>query len=188
MKVLNLYCGIGGNRRLWGDIHEVTAVEINPKIASIYKDFFPNDKVIICDAHQFLIDHYEEFDFIWSSPPCPTHSTFMNLWNNKKEYKGKKYPDMALYQEILWLKHFFKGKWVVENVISWYDPLIKPVKSGNHYFWSNVEIPVLPKKSRDIRGEKIKKYGFDLTKYDIPNRLKRTILNNLVNPELCNII
>ena len=29
MKVLNLYCGIGGNRKLWEDV-EVTAVELDP--------------------------------------------------------------------------------------------------------------------------------------------------------------
>lgn len=33
MKILNLYCGIGGNRKLWGDEHEITAVEFEPKIA-----------------------------------------------------------------------------------------------------------------------------------------------------------
>ena len=74
MKILNLYAGIGGNRKLWGNDHEITAVEYDNKIAAIYKDFFPNDNVIVGDAHQYLIDHYSEFDFIWSSPPCPTHS------------------------------------------------------------------------------------------------------------------
>lgn len=24
MKILNLYAGIGGNRKLWGDEHEIT--------------------------------------------------------------------------------------------------------------------------------------------------------------------
>jgi hypothetical protein len=27
MRILNLYAGIGGNRALWGDEHEVTAIE-----------------------------------------------------------------------------------------------------------------------------------------------------------------
>lgn len=27
MKILNLYAGIGGNRKLWPDDHEITAVE-----------------------------------------------------------------------------------------------------------------------------------------------------------------
>ena len=52
MKILNLYCGIGGNRKNWGNEHEITAVENNPKIAKIYQDFFPEDKVIVADAHQ----------------------------------------------------------------------------------------------------------------------------------------
>jgi DNA (cytosine-5)-methyltransferase 1 len=75
MKVLNLYSGIGGNRKLWQDV-EVTAVEHNPDIARIYKDFFPKDTVIVGDAHEWLLKHYSEFDFIWTSPPCPTHSQF----------------------------------------------------------------------------------------------------------------
>jgi DNA (cytosine-5)-methyltransferase 1 len=45
VKVLNLYAGIGGNRKLWEDV-EVTAVELDPKIAAIYQDFFPEDKVM----------------------------------------------------------------------------------------------------------------------------------------------
>jgi DNA (cytosine-5)-methyltransferase 1 len=155
MKILNLYAGIGGNRELWGDEHKITAVEIDPKIAEEYKQKFPNDDVIITDAHQYLIEHYEKFDFIWSSPPCPTHSRMRNLKNNCKECI-KKYPDMKLYEEILYLKHFFKGKWVVENVISWYNPLIPPVTSGNHYFWGNIHIPIFTNKSRHIRKGKTK--------------------------------
>jgi site-specific DNA-cytosine methylase len=53
MKILNLYAGIGGNRKLWGDV-EVVAVENNEKIAQIYQDFFPGDKVILGDAHKYL--------------------------------------------------------------------------------------------------------------------------------------
>ena len=71
MKILNLYAGIGGNRKLWGNKHKVVAVEIDPKIANIYQDFFPEDKVIIEDAHKYLLEHSHNFDFIWSSPPLP---------------------------------------------------------------------------------------------------------------------
>ena len=74
MKILNLYCGIGGNRKLWGNDHEITAVEYDEKIAEKYKALFPNDNVVVADAHQYLLDHYSEFDFIWTSPPCQTHS------------------------------------------------------------------------------------------------------------------
>ena len=136
MKVLNLYAGIGGNRKLWPDV-EVTAVEIVPEIAEIYQDNFPEDKMIIGDAHQFLLDHYREYDFIWSSPPCPTHS----VTNSFLHAQGViRYPDMSLYQEIIFLKTWCKSKWVVENVKSYYDPLYPPTEIDRHYFWANFHI------------------------------------------------
>ncbi|GAF94116.1 unnamed protein product, partial [marine sediment metagenome] len=91
MKILNLYAGIGGNRKLWtpnGDEHEITAVEHDPKIAEIYQDFFPNDKVVVGDAHQYLLEHYKEFDFIWSSPPCPTHSDIRRCGVHAGQYEA----------------------------------------------------------------------------------------------------
>ena len=118
MKILNLYSGIGGNRKLWEDV-SVTAIEINPDIAKIYQDFFHDDKVIVCDAHEYLLNNYSEYDFIWSSPPCPTHSRICFMPHIKPSY-----PDMNLYEEIILLKTWFKGLWVVENVKSYYDPLI----------------------------------------------------------------
>lgn len=120
MKILNLYAGLGGNRKDWGNEHEVTAVELEPKIAEVYKDNFPNDTVIICDAHEYLLQHADNFDFIWSSPPCQTHSRMMKATRHKK----KRFTDMSLYQEIIFLQHFFKGKFVVENVKPFYEPLI----------------------------------------------------------------
>jgi len=74
MKILNLYAGIGGNRTLWREEHEVTAVENNKERAEVYQKRFPNDTVVVGDAHKYLLEHHSEFDFIWSSPPCPTHS------------------------------------------------------------------------------------------------------------------
>jgi len=137
MKILNLYAGIGGNRKLWGDDHEITAVENVKEIADIYQEFFPKDKVIVADAHQYLLDHFKEFDFIWSSPPCPSHSVCNHFLKGQGIFR---YPDMGLYQEILFLKHFFKGKWVVENVKPYYKPLVEPQIIGRHAFWSNFEI------------------------------------------------
>lgn len=142
MKILNLYCGIGGNRKLWtpnGNEHEITAVENDPNIANIYQKFFPKDKVIVADAHQYLLDHHQEFDFIWSSPPCPSHSCFRKNFSCNVG-ASPIYPDMKLYEEILFLQGYFKGKYVVENVKSWYKPLIKPQLLQRHYFWSNFHI------------------------------------------------
>ncbi len=189
MKVLNLYAGIGGNRKLWEDV-EVTAIENNKEIAKIYQDFFPNDKVIIADAHQYLLEHYEEFDFIWASPPCPTHSRMRTLL--KEQGCKDVYPDMTLYQEILFLTHFFKGNWVIENVISYYEPLIIPYVSENHYFWSNFHITKLEKKKRGITRNSVtertellqKNYNIDLSEYEYNQSFKSHILSNCVNPKL----
>jgi len=134
MKILNLYAGIGGNRKLWeGDI-EVTAVENVLEIANTYKSFFPTDKVIVGDAHQYLLKHFEEFDFIWSSPPCQSHSGTNHFLFGQGI---RRFPDLKLYEEIIFLEHWFKGKWVVENVIPYYKPLIEGQQCGRHYFWSN---------------------------------------------------
>jgi len=140
MKILNLYACLGGNRYKWDEVTdiEVTAVELDPECARLYKERFPSDKVIVADAHQYLLDHYKEFDFIWSSPPCPTHSRLVT--SNKNKIKMK-YPDMKLYQEVIFLDNFFKGKYVVENVIPFYTPLIPSKKRGRHLYWTNFNLP-----------------------------------------------
>lgn len=137
-RVLNLYAGLGGNRQKWDDeLYEVVSVELEPNIAEVYAKLYPQDTLIVGDAHQYLLDHYDEFDIIWSSPPCQTHSKMMKATRHKK----RRYSDMSLYQEIIFLQHFFKGKWIVENVKPYYEPLIPPTKTlGRHYIWSNFEI------------------------------------------------
>ena len=185
MKILNLYAGIGGNRKLWGNDHEITAVELNPDIARIYKDFYPNDTVIIGDAHDYLIEHYVEFDFIWASPPCPSHSRI-----NFSTVRKLEYPDMKLYQEIIFLQQWFKGKYVIENVIPYYEPLIKPQMSGRHCFWANFKIPNLDisTKVRNDVGEttkwKMEQRGIIIKDFHSYKGDKRQLLNNCVEPEI----
>ena len=189
MKILNLYSGIGGNRKFWtpnDNNHDITAIENNEAIAKIYQDFFPKDKVIVADAHQYLLEHYKEFDFIWSSPPCQSHSSFRK--NICVRYRGTKaaYPDIKLYEEILFLKHHTKN-WVVENVKPYYKPLIKPdFVLQRHYFWSDKIIEEKKFKTDLIRKAQIpdlqEKYGFDLSKYKLKN--KRQVLRNCVEPEV----
>lgn len=176
MKVLNLYAGIGGNRKLWEDV-EVTSVEYEPKIAAQYKELYPNDNLIIGDAHEYLLDHYREFDFIWSSPPCQTHSK-TNYFTNEIR-KRSRYPDMSLYQEIIFLNQFCKGKFCVENVIGYYDPLIKPIKIGRHYLWSNFNILLIEQPKGDV-GTMMKQYvGTGKHAHD-----KKLVDRNAVNSEL----
>lgn len=186
MKILNLYAGIGGNRKLWGDEHEITAVEYKPEIAKIYQEHFPNDKVIIDDAHKYLEEHFEEYDFIWSSPPCPSHSHIRKELGVEARGQNKAiYPDMKLYEEILFLQGYFKGKYCVENVVSWYEPLIEPQHIADHYYWANFLIPQIYTESRNHLGtleELQNRKGFNLDKYQGVD--KRKVLRNCVEPEV----
>ena len=143
MKILNLYACLGGNRYKWNEVNndiEVTAVELDTEAARLYQERFPNDIVIVADAHQYLLDHYKEFDFIWSSPPCPTHSKVRFTQKNQDFYIPQ-YPNMMLYQEIIFLEHHFKGKYCIENVIPYYEPLILSQKRGRHLYWCNFKLP-----------------------------------------------
>lgn len=184
IKVLNLYAGIGGNRKLWPENIDVTAVEINPVIAAEYKRLYPKDKVVVGDAHEYLLKNFQEYDFIWSSPPCPTHSDIRRMGVDIGKAVPK-YPDMKLYEEIILLKHFFKGKWVVENVKSYYDPLIKPFERARHYFWSNFYIgdfkQIKAQGITNINGTETI-FGFNVE--HIKGIQKRKLLRNLVNPRL----
>lgn len=182
MKVLNLYAGIGGNRKLWGDNIEVVAVELDEEIAKAYQDRFTNDKVIIGDAIEYLLNNYRDFDFIWASPKCPTHSRIINSQYTRENYNAK-LPDMTLYQIILFLQgHAQNKKWCVENVIPYYTPLIKPtVEIDRHLYWSNFNISKINiEKEYIIKNVKIDTLqDFDLSKYKIAN--KRQVIRNQVN-------
>ena len=189
MKILNLYAGVGGNRKLWSNDHEITAVEYDQSISAIYKDLYPQDNVIVDDAHDYLITNFKQFDFIWSSPPCPTHSR-MNFLLNQKETFTLKYPDMKLYEEIIILQTFFKGYFVVENVKSYYDPLITPQETGGHYFWANFDIPKIDtrKKVRNDKGytlaKKMEEKNIYIDNFHGYKGDKRTLLNNAIESEL----
>ena len=200
MKILNLYAGIGGNRKLWGDDHEIVAVELNPEIAAVYQALYPNDTVIVGDAHQYLLDHYSEFDFIWSSPPCPTHSRARYALGFHGKGYAAVYPDMKLYEEILLLKHYFKGQWCVENVQSFYKALIEPQVVGRHYYWASFDIPKIAVPPSGISQQSYKydknvgrllsynskqhmvRLGIDISGFKIKN--KRLLLRNCVEPEV----
>ena len=186
MKVLNLYACLGGNRLLW-DNCEVTAVELDEAAAKLYQERFPNDTVIVADAHQYLLDHYKEFDFIWSSPPCPTHSR-IQISQYTRESWIPQYFDMKLYQEIIFLQTFFKGKYCVENVIPYYEPLIAAKKRGRHLYWTNFNLPnVLSNRNnpdlsrtKNVTDVLCKFHNFDFYKYN-GKQNRRKMARNLVD-------
>ena len=190
MKILNLYACLGGNRYKWGDDHEITAVEWDEELAKLYQERFPNDQVIVADAHQYLLDHYKEYDFIWSSPPCPTHSRVRISQKNRKNFKPV-FPSLTLYEEIIFLKYYFEGKYVVENVIPFYEPLISAYKRGRHMYWTNFNLP------NDLGGRKMFKnmiergdikdlsefHDYDFNQYKGKQRINK-IARNLVDYEV----
>lgn len=182
---------MGGNRKLWKNV-DVVAVEMQKNILEIYKDQFPNDKIVIGDAHQYLLDHAGEFDFIWSSPPCQSHSKMVKA----TRHKIKKYPDMSLYQEIIFLQNFFNGMWVVENVKPYYKPLINPTLiSGRHVFWTNFNVSKFEVKSPKNFINSTNVYGSEKLKdwlgihyqgniYYQNNHCPAQVLRNAVHPLL----
>ena len=192
-KALNLYACLGGNRLQWEDV-EVTAVENDPELARMYQERFPNDIVIVGDAHQFLLENYKNFDFIWSSPPCPTHSK-SRFWAYGKTKPV--FPDMTLYEEIIFLMHHAlpKQKLVVENVDGYYETLISANKIGRHLFWSNFEISAeevkqpkgfITKSNLQGKKEMMDWLGiyFEENIYYENNHCPVQILRNCVHPKL----
>jgi DNA (cytosine-5)-methyltransferase 1 len=184
IKILNLYACLGGNRYKWDEVSdnlEITAVELDPEAARLYQERFPNDNVIVADAHKF--------DFIWSSPPCPSHSRVRISQKNRETFIPL-YPDLKLYEEILFLDNYFQGKYVVENVIPYYEPLIPAQKRGRHLYWTNFILP------NDIGERKIFKnmietgnikelsefHQYDFTKYKGEQRVNK-MARNLVDYE-----
>ena len=185
MKVLNLYACLGGNRLLW-DNCEVTAVEWDSELAKLYQERFPNDKVIVADAHQYLLENFKEFDFIWSSPPCPSHSRARFARRNTTT---PIYPDLKLYEEILFLQNYYNGKFCVENVIPYYEPLIQAQKRGRHLYWTNFVLPndlgerkSSIMESKDEVSKWCEFHKYDFRKYKGEQRIDK-IARNLVDYE-----
>ena len=189
MKILNLYACLGGNRYKWGDDHDITAVEWDEELARLYQERFPNDTVVVGDAHQYLLDHYKEYDFIWSSPPCPTHSR-INISQYTRESWRPKYPDMALYQEVIFLEYYYKGKYCIENVIPFYDMLIPAKKRNRHLYWTNFNLPNIlsERKNPDLSRTKnlvdalSKFHDYDFRKYKGKQSIQK-VARNLVDYE-----
>ena len=164
----------------------MTAVELDTEAARLYQERFPNDTVIVADAHEYLRLHYKEYDFIWSSPPCPTHS---RIQHSMKTTRQMAYPDMKLYQEIIFLDAFFEGKYVVENVIPYYEPLIAGQMRHRHLYWCNFKLPAIlsnRKAPRIAHGKYFDNlcdfHDYDFTKYQ-GKQSRNKMARNLVDYE-----
>lgn len=184
MKILNLQAGIGGNRKHW--VGDITAVECDPAIADVYKILYPDDTVIIGDAYKYVEEYHAEFDFIWGSPPCPSHGQYRHNVGVIGKGFAPIMPDMMLYSLIIFLQTYFKGKWVVENVKPYYTPLIPPTfELHRHLFWSNFTVHQKKFTPAKIRSKnKISDFenGSVVASSKIKN--KRQVLRNCVDSKL----
>lgn len=194
-RILNLYACLGGNRYKWDDVAKdnnldikVTAIELDTDIAKVYSERFPNDIVIVTDAHEYLLNNYKNFDFIWSSPPCPSHSRIRHSQKNRHSFTAI-YPDLKLYEEVIFLENYFNGKYCVENVMPYYEPLIPAKKRGRHLYWTNYDLPkVLSNRKFDGTMCKTENEHEKLEKFHdikVKNSLGgyRDVLRNLVDYE-----
>ena len=93
---------------------------------------------------------------------------------------------MKLYEEVIFLDKFFKGKYVVENVIPYYEPLIIAHKRGRHLYWTNFLLPNIlsQRKSPIMEIDGIEKWSlyhdFNFLKYKGKQRIDK-IARNLVD-------
>jgi len=141
IRILDLFCGVGGVARGFqnflldnGIEFEYYAIDIDKRVLKAHKLLNPYSKTICRDAWSIDDKEFKEFDLIWASPPCETHSKSRFLNINAKPTK----PDMRLYNliERLWSLNM---PFIVENVEPYYRPPIKPiVKVGRHVLWSNL--------------------------------------------------
>lgn len=98
---------------------------------------------------------------------------------------------MKLYEEVIFLDNFFDGKYVVENVTPYYEPLIPAKKRGRHLYWTNFNLPSDLKERKldgilcEMRDEvnKLSKFhDYDFRKYKGKQPLNK-IARNLVDYE-----
>ena len=104
MKVLDLFCGSGGAAKGIVDAgFEILGVDINPQ------SYYPFE-FIQRDVFDLPMEFFDEFDWIWASPPCQAYS-YGTKW---KRNLGKEYADLVQKTRVL-LDRTSKP-YVIENV------------------------------------------------------------------------
>ena len=116
LKGLDLFSGLGG----WSDGlamegFDVTGVEIESKIAALYKH-----KVIVADVCELNPENFKGYDLIVGSPPCRDFSHMARVFFARRWKTRKADPEgegMRLINAFLSFVNIAKPKyWLMENV------------------------------------------------------------------------
>lgn len=141
LKALDLFCGLGG----WSDGlalegFDVLGVEIEPKIARLYKH-----PVICADVKTLDASLFKGFDLIVGSPPCRDFSSIVRLWGHT--WKRKPDPQFGLKAINAFLKIIEDAEpkyWLMENVPGLKKHFPNPrvetylgVRTMKRCFWGN---------------------------------------------------
>jgi len=161
IKVLDLFCGLGG----WSDGFasegfEVLGVEIEPKIAKLYKH-----PVIVADVRTLNGENFKGFDVIVGSPPCRDFTIL-----NDARWKRKKNPQEGLKNIIAFLNFVKKSQptyWLMENVVGLekhldHKPRVSNTKITRYMkrsFWGNFPLFLIPMEQN--RGKMRETCGWD---------------------------
>lgn len=154
MKALDLFCGLGG----WSDGlaiegFDVLGVEIEPKIAELYKH-----KVIVADVRDLDGKDFHGYDLIVGSPPC---RDFVAISDNYKRsdglqmtWKDPKNPERGLTMVHAFLRIVKDAQptyWLMENVLGLVKHLeMKPKVKARlsrtmlRYFWGTFPPFLIP--------------------------------------------
>jgi len=151
MKVLDLFCGMGGWAKAFVDKgYDVTGIDIED-----YSSIYPG-KFIMADLLNFIPEG--QFDLIVASPPCTDFSkaSMPKTWAAPSKYppdidRGKK-----LFMRAKELIDILKPEyWVIENVGGAQKFVGKAdFHIGSRYFWANVDFRIFwTQGSTDIYGK-----------------------------------
>jgi len=147
MKMLDLFCGLGGASEAMVDHPdwEVIRIDNNPDLLQHLSFICKNVEDVLEEINGPSMPHVD-IDLIWASVPCPQFSDGYNSpkskhrrSNSKEEYQ----PDMSLLEITLKIIEALKPRyWIIENVkgaMEFFEPLLGPPKViiGPYYLWGN---------------------------------------------------
>ncbi len=142
MKLLDLYCGVGGASVGYARAgFEVTGIDLKHGKRYPYTYIRANVLEVIKD-----IDYLRQFDVIHASPPCQTHSITQHLRNAQ----GKSTSKIDLIPQTRQALIESGVKYIIENVPG--SPLIDPVQLCGSSFGLKVRRHRLFESNMPIKG------------------------------------